>query len=112
MTAKMRQNGVHIPVMSSSGFARAVRRSHQQRQIACGRLNEQFLVHVLYASDIEPVHAAGIELMREVPFDPFSALPLQPLATFALNAPPVGIDRCLLRLFAVPVARPRSGSAI
>ena len=91
--------------MGCSGFACSVRRPHQQCQIACCRLNEQLLVNVLCASDIEPVHAAGIELMREVPFDPFSALPLQSLATFALDAPPVGIHRFLLRLFTFLVAR-------
>ena len=40
-------------------------------------------MNVLDASNIEPVQAAGIELMGEVPFDPFSALPLESLATLA-----------------------------
>jgi len=38
--------------------------------------HEKLLVNVLRASDIEPVQAASIELMREVPFNPLSALPL------------------------------------
>ena len=90
--------------MSSSGLARAIHRSHQESEIACGGLNQEFLVHVLLASHIEPVQSSGIKLMREVPFDPLSPLPLQPLAAIALNAPPIGVDRCLLRRFAVPVA--------
>ena len=61
-------------------------------------------MHVLQASHIEPVQSAGIKLMREVPFDPLSPLPLQPLAAFPLNAPPIGVDRCLLRRFAFPLA--------
>ena len=90
--------------MSSSGLARAIPRSHQESEIACGGLNQEFLVHVLKASHIEPVQSAGIKLMREVPFDPLSPLPLQPLAPIPLNAPPIGVDRCLLRRFAVLVA--------
>src|SRR5712691_1065721 len=42
--------------------------------------------------------------MREVPLDPLAPLPLQPLATFALNAAPIAVHRFLLRLFAIPVA--------
>ena len=61
-------------------------------------------MHVLQAPHIEPVQSAGIKLMREVPFDPLSPLPLQPLAAIALNASPIGVDRCLLRRFAVLVA--------
>ena len=99
-----RQNGFDSPVVSSSGLARAIPRSHQESEIACGGVNQEFLVHILQASHIEPVQSSGIELMREVPFDPFSPLLLQPLAAIALNAPPIGIDRCLLGRFAVPVA--------
>src|SRR6202044_1671077 len=90
--------------MSSSGLARAIHRSHQESEVACGSLNQEFLVHVLQASHIEPVQSAGIKLMREVPFDPLAPLPLQPLAAFSLNTSPIGVDRCLLRRFAVPVA--------
>jgi hypothetical protein len=90
--------------MSSSGLARAIHRSHQESEIACGGLHQQFLVPVLQASHIEPVQSSGSKLMREVPFDPLSPLPLQPLAAVALNAPPIGVDRCLLRRFAALVA--------
>src|SRR5450432_1283484 len=75
-----RQNGRDSPVVSSSGLARAIHRSHQESEIARGSLNQEFLVHVLKASHIEPVQSAGIKLMREVPFDPLSPLPLQALA--------------------------------
>jgi hypothetical protein len=91
--------------MSSSGLARAIPRSHQEREVACGGLNQEFLVHILNASYVQPVQSAGIKLVREVPFDPLSPLPLQPLSAIALNAPPVAVDRCLLRRFAVPVTR-------
>ena len=72
--------------MGSSGLARAIHRSHQESEIAGGGLNQQFLVHVLQASHIEPVQSAGVKLMREVPFDPLSPLPLQPLSAIAFNA--------------------------
>src|SRR5215467_5476883 len=38
---------------------------------------------ILDAPDVKPVHAAGIELMREVPFDLLTPLPLHPLASLA-----------------------------
>jgi hypothetical protein len=90
--------------MSSSGLARPIRRSHQERKVACGGLNQELLVHVLKASHVEPIEPAAVELMREVPLDPLASLPLQPLATFALNASPIAVYRFLLRLFAIPVA--------
>src|SRR5215471_13211313 len=43
--------------------------------------------------------------MREVAFDLLPALPLQSLAPFSPNAPPVAIHRFLFRLLAFPVAR-------
>src|SRR6202040_1122397 len=89
---------------SSSGLDDLVQRPHGICQIAGFGLNEKLLVNVLRSSDIEPLSAAGIELLREVPFDPLSALPLQPLATFSLDAPTVGVHGFLLRLFALPVA--------
>src|SRR5580700_588723 len=89
--------------MSGSGLARSIQGPHQQREITCGRLKEELLMNVLPASDIESVQAAGIELMCEVPFDAFSPLPLKALASFSLNAPPVGVDRFLFRRLAFPV---------
>ena len=67
---------------------------------------------ILETPDIEPVHATGIELMREVAFDLLPALPLQPLAAFSPDAPPVGVHGFLLRvpplpLGALPVPVPR-----
>src|SRR3954451_1490529 len=59
---------------------------------------------ILEAPDVKPVHAAGIELMREVPFDLLTTLPLHPLATFSTEAPPVPIHRFLGGLLAFPVA--------
>ena len=78
--------------MSGSGLAGSVQRPHEQRQIARRGLQEQFLVDILEAPDIEPVHAAAIERMREVAFDLLPALPLQPFAAFSPDAPPVGMD--------------------
>src|ERR1039457_6474600 len=92
--------------MSRSGLARAIPRSQQEPEIACGSLDQELLMHVLNPSDVEPVQSAGVELMREVPLDPLAPLPLQPLASLALHAPPIAMHRLLLRLFAVPVARP------
>ena len=63
-------------------------------------------MYVLQASHEEPVQSAGVELVREVPLDPLTPLPLQPLASFALNAAPIAKHRSLLRRFPIPVARP------
>src|SRR5437763_13147967 len=59
---------------------------------------------ILKAPDVEPVHAAGIELMREVAFDLLTPLPLHPLASLSSDAPPVPIHRFLFGLLAFPVA--------
>src|ERR1700682_3456920 len=104
-----RQNGVNNPVMSSSGLARAVRRPHQKSEVASGRLNQKLLVHVFLASHVQPVQSSGIKLMREVPLDPLSPLPLQTLATITLNPPSIAVDRCPLRRLAIPVARATAG---
>src|SRR6202795_3945451 len=90
--------------MSSSGLARAICRSHQEREVACGGLNQELLVHILKVSHVKSIESAAVELMREVPLDPLAPLPLQPLTSFALNAPPIAVHRFLLRLFAIPVA--------
>src|ERR1700735_2471859 len=90
--------------MSGSGLARAKRRAHQEREVACGGLDQELLVHVLKSSHVKTIQSAAVELMCEVPLDPLASLPLQPLATFALNAPPIAVHRFLLRLFAIPVA--------
>lgn len=71
-----RQNSFDGLIVGRSGLASSVQGSHEQREIARRRLDEQFLVDIPDASDIEPVHAAGIELMREVAFDSFSSLSL------------------------------------
>jgi hypothetical protein len=62
--------------MSGFGLTRSIPGPHQQREIAGGCLKEELLVDILSASHAKPVQAAGIKLMREVPLDPFSALPL------------------------------------
>ena len=86
--------------MSGSGLARSIQRPHQERQIACRRLDEELLVNVLGASYIEPVHSACIKLMREVPFDPFSPLPLQ-----ALSAVEAAGGSIVVPIFAFPGGR-------
>jgi hypothetical protein len=60
---------------------------------------------ILNARHVEPVHAAGVELMREVTFDVLTSLPLHPLASFSSDAPPVATHRFLFRRLAFPVAR-------
>src|SRR5665213_4214266 len=90
--------------MCRSGLARAICRAHQEREVACGGLNQELLVHVLKASHVEPVQTTRIELMREVPLDPLAPLALQSLAPVALNTPPVAVYRFLLCLFTIPVA--------
>src|SRR5438270_11165421 len=59
---------------------------------------------ILDAPDVKPIHAAGIELMREVPFDLLTPLPLHPLASPSPDAPPVSIHRFLFGLLAFPLA--------
>src|SRR3954447_24318836 len=58
---------------------------------------------ILDAPDVKPVHAASIELMREVPFDLLTPLPLYPLASLSPDAPPVPIHRFLFGLLAFPL---------
>src|SRR3954463_14496348 len=58
---------------------------------------------ILDAPDVKPVYAAGIELMREVPFDLLTPLPLHPLASLSPDAPPVPIHRFLFGLLACPL---------
>src|SRR5436190_9478495 len=100
------QNDLCSSVMSRSGLARAIRQAHQEREVACGGLNQELFVHVVEAAHVEPVQTTRVELMREVPLDPLAALPLQSLAAFALDASPIVMHRFLLRLFAIPVAWP------
>src|SRR5450432_2635398 len=45
--------------------------------------------------------------MGEVALDLLPPLPLHPLAPITFHPPPVAVDRCLLRLFAIPLAGPR-----
>src|SRR5215469_16156049 len=99
-----RQNSFESGVVGRSWLAGAIRRPHQEREVARSRLNEKLLVHVFLASYVQPVQSAGIELMREVPLDPFSTLPLQTPATIPMNPPPITVHRCLLRRLAIPVA--------
>src|SRR5207237_10662612 len=47
-----RENCCDCLIMSGSGLTRSVNRPHQQRQIACRRLDQQFLVHISHASDV------------------------------------------------------------
>src|SRR3954470_2182923 len=58
---------------------------------------------ILETPDVKPVHAAGIELMCEVPFDLLTPLPLHPLASLSPDAPPVPIHRFLFGLLACPL---------
>ena len=66
-------------------------------------------MYIVAPSHVEPVETSGVELMREVPLDPLTTLPLQSLAAIAPYPTPVVIDSLLLRLSAVPVARPAIG---
>ena len=76
MTAKIVTIASTTPVMSRSGLTRAIPGAQQEREVACGGLNQQLLVNVLLASYIQPVQSAGIQLMGEIPLDPHSPLPL------------------------------------
>jgi hypothetical protein len=89
--------------MGGFGLTSSIDRPHQQREIACRGLDQQFLVDIFQTPHPEPVHASRIELVCEVAFDLFSAPALQPFAVFAPDPPPVGIYRFLLRCFAIPV---------
>ena len=117
MTAKNRQNCVpqlgHEPPHRLAG--NHIHGAHQERQVACGGLNQELLVNVLLAGYVQPVQSAGIKLMGEVPFDPLSprCRCRLPCPRWRLNPPPVAIDRSLLRRLAEPVPRlPCPGSAM
>ena len=96
-----RKNSSAQDIVCGSGLTNSVNGAHQQREIACRSLDQQFLVDIFHTAYPEPVQAAGIELVCEVAFDLFPAPALQPFAAFAPHPPPVGIDRSLLRCFAV-----------
>src|SRR2546427_779571 len=99
------QNDLGGPVMSCPGLARTISRAQQEREVARRGLDQALFVHVLQSPYPQPIQSAGVELMREVPLDPLASLPLQSLATSTCDPPPVAVDGCLLRIFAVPVAR-------
>ena len=63
------ENGFDDVVMRRSGLARSIEGTQEQRQIARRRLQQQFLVDIPAAPDIQPSHAAGVELMSKVAFD-------------------------------------------
>src|SRR3954451_16844566 len=96
--------------MSGAGLARAVQRAHQERKVARRCLKQELLVHIVEPSHVEPVQTPGVELMREVPLDPLTTLPLQSFAAIFPYPTPVVIDGLLLRLSLVPVARAAIGS--
>src|ERR1700681_5037378 len=79
------KNKLAPAVMSCSGLARSVKSPHQERQIARRRLNQQFLVHVVAASHVQPVHTSRVKLMRKVPLQPFPASGLQSLSPLSSN---------------------------
>ena len=58
------QTGAECALVSRFGLAGAEQNAHQQCQIAGGSLEQQLLVRIAWTSDIQPVHTAGIELMR------------------------------------------------
>jgi hypothetical protein len=63
---------------------------NQQGEIACRRLHQQFLVDVFDASDVEPIHSPGVELMRKVTFDFLAPLPQHPLPSISPRSPRSG----------------------
>jgi len=66
------ENSCDELLMSGSGLARSIEGSHQQREITRrGPGGAGFFVDIPDAANIQPVHAAGIELMREVSLDSF-----------------------------------------
>src|ERR1700719_4603693 len=91
MEQQNRKNKLPRAVMSRSGLARSVATPHQERQIARGSLNQQFLLRVVAASHVQPIHASGVKLMGEVPLYPFPTPGLQSLSPRSLNPPPSGI---------------------
>src|SRR5262245_19277155 len=99
-----RQQSLLGAVVSSLGLASAEPGAHHQRQITGRSLQEQFLLNVAPTPDPQPVHPAGVELMREVALDPFPTLGKQAPAPLTPNPPPVGMDRFFFRLSAFPLS--------
>ena len=107
-----RENSVDNAIMCGPGLARSIRDQQEQRQIARRRLDEQFLVNIPEAPNIQPAHPAGVELMSEVAFDSLAPCALQLPASFATDAPAVGVHRVLLAALPFQLRGPRSGSAM
>jgi hypothetical protein len=62
--------------VSRFGFASPIQKPQQQRQITRRCLHQQPLVNIFPTSQVQPVHASGIKLMGEVPFDLLASLRL------------------------------------
>jgi hypothetical protein len=63
------------------------------------------LLYVGEASDKHLLQTTGVILVGEVALDPFPSCCLQRFATFAQNAPVVGINGGLFCVFALPLPR-------
>ena len=107
-----RQNSVDNSVMSRPGLARAIPGAHQERQVACGGLNQGASCERFACSSyVQPVQSAGIKPDGRSSFrSAFAPLPLQTLAALALNPPPVATRAAAFSAaFAEPVPRPPVG---
>jgi hypothetical protein len=74
-SAQKRKKKRRHSILQSLRRARAEHRAQHQRQIARGRLQEQFLVHVLPATHMEPPPSSGFKLMRKRSLRSLAALP-------------------------------------
>src|SRR5450755_2479928 len=73
---KNSKNSFASAIMSGSGLACSIVEAQQQREVARRGLEQQLFVDIPNTANIQPVHATGIELMREVALDFFSSLGL------------------------------------
>ena len=60
-------------------------------------------MNVVKTSNIQTIHASGIELMRKVPLYSLPSTRLQTLASCSGNASPIRIHRRLFSRFALPL---------
>src|SRR5262245_774045 len=86
-------------------LAGSVKGTHQQSQVTGSGLQEHLLVDVVFPANPQPIHAPGVELMREVPLHALPTPTLQPLPSWTPHPPPVGVHGGLFRCFPSPVPR-------
>ena len=91
-----------IPSLQGPGRSDSHERTHQQAQVEAAGLKVDALEYVAALTQMQPSHAAGLELMGERPFEALAAHALHPLAAIPPDSPTVRVHDGLQVLLALP----------